>query len=836
MNVPLLPGIEAIGTDLGTIQKYMRDNDIDLMVYPENMSYELSVKSFKLIETLGFAYGSANTTSELAKLSDSELEKEYMESFGNGFNIKLYSAQVIDYSGRKWLEGYYHISGESTDNNVLNYDYDDGQIGLSVRLFDYSGQSLDSLRSEWRAFANSVTFTDSYASTATTIESANPIAANPTLPAIPPAQKASPKSKTIDMTTEESYSTVEQTVSDSDSLEDLTLFKQDGTLHSYWWFYLIILFIFTFLLQCFPFIVYRYVIVKHPVSRKKAKKIVIIYMSCLFMVLVGLELLAVYQSGYESSSAESITSPLISLIVWGGIGIKILTARNKRLKRAGQLIDKLENIVRNRFKGNILNPNDQIMVLGIFSCVASVLVEGIKRDYPLSEELIDAAKEQALIKTNEKEWAVEKSFIDRVNEKIRDITLSQDRSGEGWLDEMFHKYASVTCEYIGVKDNETYKSDIINGLDDVYDLVDTHVGRITNSDSNTNYCRNVGANEIMDQRNTSRGFFSQENDIEILDENSSIFEDTDATENEQYYTSDALEKDDVRNTLSDEDLFQIKKWKNLYDSGVITEEEFMKKRKDILHIAEPKSPKLITCPDCGRKVSTQATICPNCGKPLKKTNKLVLPSMNKKRSIIAAIILAIGCIALFIVRPWEENKWIEKADKSVLFIGCYDSNNAPFCSGSGFLLFDGRTVVTNYHVIEGANTIKVYTNNNVEYDVKNIRNSDKDSDLAILTLSENTGLHPLSVGNSSKVKKGDEVVAIGSPEGLQNSVSTGVLSGRTDIDLQFTAPISHGSSGGALFNSDGEVIGVTYSFLEEGQSLNFAIPIEEVVYMYYHNE
>ncbi len=130
--------------------------------------------------------------------------------------------------------------------------------------------------------------------------------------------------------------------------------------------------------------------------------------------------------------------------------------------------------------------------------------------------------------------------------------------------------------------------------------------------------------------------------------------------------------------------------------------------------------------------------------------------------------------------------------------------------------------------------VKVYTNNNVEYDVEKIRNLNKDSDLAILLLSESTRLNPLSAGDSTAVNKGDEVVAIGSPEGLQNSVSTGVLSGRTDIDLQFTAPISHGSSGGALFNTNGEVIGVTYSSLESGQSLNFAIPIEEVAYLYYN--
>ena len=84
--------------------------------------------------------------------------------------------------------------------------------------------------------------------------------------------------------------------------------------------------------------------------------------------------------------------------------------------------------------------------------------------------------------------------------------------------------------------------------------------------------------------------------------------------------------------------------------------------------------------------------------------------------------------------------------------------------------------------------------------------------------------------------KGETVTAIGSPLGIKNTVSKGNLSARIMQDgydvLQFTAPISNGSSGGALFNEKGEVIGITFASFVEGQNLNLAIPIELVDNLY----
>ena len=116
------------------------------------------------------------------------------------------------------------------------------------------------------------------------------------------------------------------------------------------------------------------------------------------------------------------------------------------------------------------------------------------------------------------------------------------------------------------------------------------------------------------------------------------------------------------------------------------------------------------------------------------------------------------------------------------------------------------------------------------------KNKDKSKDLAILKLETTTSINPLSIGDSESLKRGDEVVAIGSPLGLLNTASNGIISGfyqDGEINaIQTTAPISLGSSGGALLNKKGELIGITYSGFNEGQNLGFAIPSNEVKDLY----
>jgi len=111
---------------------------------------------------------------------------------------------------------------------------------------------------------------------------------------------------------------------------------------------------------------------------------------------------------------------------------------------------------------------------------------------------------------------------------------------------------------------------------------------------------------------------------------------------------------------------------------------------------------------------------------------------------------------------------------------------------------------------------------------KNARGFDAQNDLAVLTV-EGGGASTLTLGNSDTVKVGEPIVVVGNPEGLEQTVSNGLISGIREFGgkklFQITAPISEGSSGSPVFNERGEVIGVVVASLESGQNLNFAIPI-----------
>lgn len=184
----------------------------------------------------------------------------------------------------------------------------------------------------------------------------------------------------------------------------------------------------------------------------------------------------------------------------------------------------------------------------------------------------------------------------------------------------------------------------------------------------------------------------------------------------------------------------------------------------------------------------------------------------------------------------EDTAKIEAADASVVTVYCYNYDGELAATGSGFVAFDGKTVITNYHVMTSAYTCKISTNQDVSYEVSWTLCYSKEQDIAILRLAEDTGLAPLTLGDSKTIKKGETVVAIGSPLGIKNTVSTGVISGRLMEDnmdvLQFTAPISSGSSGGALFDTNGKVIGITYASYVDGQNLNLAIPVELATSLY----
>lgn len=139
----------------------------------------------------------------------------------------------------------------------------------------------------------------------------------------------------------------------------------------------------------------------------------------------------------------------------------------------------------------------------------------------------------------------------------------------------------------------------------------------------------------------------------------------------------------------------------------------------------------------------------------------------------------------------------------------------PLGIGSGFIISSDGYVVTNHHVIDGADEIIVTLTDGVEY-VAEVQGSDPKTDVALLKLKDAKDLPYVSWGNDEKSRVGDWVLAIGNPFGLGGSASTGIISARgRDINsgpyddfIQVDAAINRGNSGGPLFNTRGEVIGI----------------------------
>lgn len=166
--------------------------------------------------------------------------------------------------------------------------------------------------------------------------------------------------------------------------------------------------------------------------------------------------------------------------------------------------------------------------------------------------------------------------------------------------------------------------------------------------------------------------------------------------------------------------------------------------------------------------------------------------------------------------------------RAVVVVEALDGRGTLVSQGSGFIVTPHGGIVTSLHVLRGAVSLRVRLANGDVYLTTEVVGIDELKDIAIIRI-RGFDLPVVSLGDSEAAEVGAEVIVISSPEGLTNTVSTGIISGVRRLDthrvFQITAPISHGSSGGALFNSRGEAIGIATYLLKSGQNINFAIPI-----------
>jgi S1-C subfamily serine protease len=193
------------------------------------------------------------------------------------------------------------------------------------------------------------------------------------------------------------------------------------------------------------------------------------------------------------------------------------------------------------------------------------------------------------------------------------------------------------------------------------------------------------------------------------------------------------------------------------------------------------------------------------------------------------------------------NEIYKRANRGVVEIAVTTSSNSPFGEqqrgqGSGFVYDTQGHIVTNEHVVDGASAISVTFWNGAVYKARLV-GTDPSTDLAVIDVDAPSSLlHPVTVGDSSKLEVGDGVVAIGSPYGLEETVTSGIVSalhrqmespnGFTINDsIQTDAAINHGNSGGPLLNSQGQVVGINAQIKSDSggsDGVGFAIPSNTV--------
>ncbi len=181
-------------------------------------------------------------------------------------------------------------------------------------------------------------------------------------------------------------------------------------------------------------------------------------------------------------------------------------------------------------------------------------------------------------------------------------------------------------------------------------------------------------------------------------------------------------------------------------------------------------------------------------------------------------------------KEYSPSDLFAKYNSAVFIIYTSDGNNGA--QGSGFFISDDGLAVSNYHVFKGMTkgyeSIKL--TNDMKYKVEEVISYNDEKDYILFRVKlDGTKVNYIPVSNI-KPKVGEKAYAIGSPRGLENTFSSGEISQIRHNDIfQISVPIDHGSSGGALLNSYGEVIGITTSgYDDSGANLNFAMSIDVI--------
>lgn len=200
--------------------------------------------------------------------------------------------------------------------------------------------------------------------------------------------------------------------------------------------------------------------------------------------------------------------------------------------------------------------------------------------------------------------------------------------------------------------------------------------------------------------------------------------------------------------------------------------------------------------------------------------------MRDKKFLRACLLIV--AIIFPVISFADADRIFKENNRGVVVIVTYEQKGKPISQGSGFIVREDGAIVTNYHVISNAGNIEIKIGDKV-LEVEGLLHVDKENDLVILK-AKGKNLPVVKIGDIGKTNVGEKVYVISGPQGLENTISDGILSGIRGIDtkrkiLQITAPVSEGSSGGPVFNKNSEVIGIATFLIKEAQNLNFAMPL-----------
>lgn len=214
---------------------------------------------------------------------------------------------------------------------------------------------------------------------------------------------------------------------------------------------------------------------------------------------------------------------------------------------------------------------------------------------------------------------------------------------------------------------------------------------------------------------------------------------------------------------------------------------------------------------------------------------------HSKELVIALVFAIVAAIGIEWWKGWSNRKAIDNNLKAVATLVVFDRKGIALRQGSGFFINSTGLLVTNAHVIRGMADAHAKLSSGAFYDLQSIKSIDSDVDVAVLQFDAKETPSVSGLGNSDDVHMGEKVFTIGTPIGQEGTVSEGNISNPNRESggrkfLQFTAPVSPGSSGGGLFNESGDIIGITTSSLtitggSEGglaQNLNYAVPINDL--------